>query len=101
ALAEPSAVEYCTVTVPVLPLVRVTLSPSVPAPSDPLTVVVLSCRVPGLATVPDAQAENSEVLPSGSVAVAVNNPPTTAAVGTVKLKAPIPAASVVRLTDPR
>src|SRR5262249_25955729 len=60
-----------------------------------------NCRVPGVLTTPEAQAENSEVLPAESVAVAVKKLPVTEAVGKLKTKLAWPAASVVTLVKPR
>jgi len=46
-------------------------------------------------------SENSEVLPAGSVAVAVMSDPTGAALGTVMENVTLPAASVVTVAAPR
>ena len=47
------------------------------------------------------QAENSEVLPAGSVAVAVTYPPGSTATATVTVKAAMPEASVVTVREAR
>jgi hypothetical protein len=53
--------------------------------------------VPGFTAAPDAQAENSEVLWLGFVAVAVKTAPVMEAVGMVKVKPALPFASVANL----
>src|SRR3712207_4711013 len=58
-----------------------------------------SVTAPGVVTA--RQAENSEVLPAGSVAVAVADSPAVVAAASVALIAALPEASVVTSAKPR
>jgi hypothetical protein len=67
----------------------------------PLSAVLVTLNVRGPALVTATQAENSDVLPFGSVAVAVMYSPTTDAPGTEMLPDELPLASVVTSANPR
>lgn len=92
----PAAVENCTEAAPLLPPERVTVIEVVPAASPALKVAELNCRNDGAVTT--RQAENSEVLLFGSVAVAVMNWPAESEVG--KLKLALQLALVVTVIEP-
>ena len=69
-------------------------------PGPALFVVVTTKMLPGTVTVARTHGENSEVLPSGSVAVALMKRPVSVAETVVKMLA-LPLKSVLTLVEPR
>src|SRR5688500_5658084 len=69
-----------------------------PGPSSGVDTGATVTETPGTAS---EQAENSEVLPFGSVAVAVTTSPGLVAAASVGLKLTSPPASVITEVEPR
>src|SRR4051794_6836660 len=99
-VAVPLAVAKLAVTVDADAAERKTLNVIVALPAFPSTTCALPIVIDGVAGVLiAAHAENSDVLPSESVAVAVAKPPATPA--NVTLNVPTPDAAVVIVASPR
>src|SRR4051794_34141264 len=98
-VAVPLAVAKLAVTVDADAAERKTLNVIVVLPAFPSTTCALPIVIAGVAGVLiAAHAENSEVLPSESVAGAVAKPPATPA--NVTLNVPMPDAAAVRGASP-
>ena len=97
--ASPPAVATCTVTGTSGFPVRVTRSVAVPAFSFTARLETLHCTIAGPFTV--AARENSDVLPSWSVAVAVRTWPKGTANGSTFKRLAWPLASVATVVVPR
>src|SRR3954454_20878402 len=96
----PLAVAKLAVTVDAEAAERKTLNVIVAVPAFPSTTCGSLMLIDGVAGVDmAAHAENSDVLPRESVAVAVANPPATPA--NVTLNVPMPDAAVVIVVSPR